>query len=53
MHIVTLCEGKVTLLKREDLSFLMCVEASIMSFISALLLNFTAYTRDFIHPKRY
>jgi len=30
MHIVTLCEREVTDVVRKGLSFLMCVEASIM-----------------------
>jgi hypothetical protein len=52
MHIVALRETEVTDLRREGLSFLMREEASIMRFKSAaLVLDFTAYTRDFIVPK--
>jgi len=53
MHIVALCEGEVTDFIREDLSFLMCVKASIVRLNSSCLeFDFTAYTRDFIHPQR-
>jgi hypothetical protein len=53
MHIVALREMEVTDLRQEGWSFLVWVEASIMRFnSSALVLNFTAYTKDFIHAQR-
>jgi hypothetical protein len=46
MHIMALHEGEVTL-HNMGLSFLMCTEASIIWFNnSALVLDFTAYTKD-------
>jgi hypothetical protein len=52
MHVVALLESEVTDLIREDFPFFMCTEASIIQFNSpALVLNFTAHTRDFICPQ--
>jgi len=52
MHIVAIPEKEVIDLTIEGLWF-MCMESSIMWFISsALVLDLTAYTRDFICPQR-
>jgi len=54
MNTVTLRESDVTDLIRESSSFRMCVKATIMRFnVSAPVLDFTAYTRDFVCPHRW
>jgi hypothetical protein len=51
VHIVAFHESKVTDLIREGLLFITCVEASIILFnSSSLVLDITAYTRDFMCP---
>jgi len=51
-HIVALREREVTDTIREDLWFHTCAEESIMRFSSsALVLEFTAYTRDITRPQ--
>jgi hypothetical protein len=54
MHIVAFRESEIKDVIRVGLSFLMFLQASIMRFnCSALVLDFTAYTRDFIHPTEF
>jgi hypothetical protein len=52
MHGVALRESEVTNFTRKGLLFLTCMKATILPFnSSALVLNFTAYIRDFILPQ--
>jgi hypothetical protein len=52
MYIVSFYGSEVTNLVWDVLSFLVYVEASIMQFSSsAIVLDFTVYTRDFMSPK--
>jgi len=54
MHLVAFRENVITDPIRECLSFLMYTEASIIRFnSSALVLDFTAYTGEFIRLQRF